>query len=134
MALRGDYLRIKVQQHSSTVGGEYVAETTSVSVDFGAEALETTSQESGLNASFIGGKVTGTVGGDYLLASDGTNFSNLFSFMNAGTTIEVDVYRSGSLWIAAEGVITNLSLSGGNSDQLATGSYSINLSDTITVS
>ena len=70
MALRGDYLTIRVQQHSSGTANEVVAESTSVSVDFSADALETTNQASGLNASFIGGKVSGTVSGDYLLASD----------------------------------------------------------------
>ena len=134
MALRGDYLTIRVQQHSSGTANEVVAESTSVSVDFSADALETTNQASGLNASFIGGKVSGTVSGDYLLASDGTQFSQLFVHMNAGHTIEVAIYRSGSVWIECDGVLTSLSLGGGTSGDLVTGSYAINLSGTISVS
>ena len=128
MALRGDYLTIKVQQHSSGTANEVVAETTSVSVDFSAEALETTNQTSGLNASFIGGKVTGTVTGDFLVATAAANYNTLFDIMNAGSSIEVQVLVSGTNIHSGSGVITSLSASGGNSDQLITGSYSIQLS------
>ena len=132
MALRGDYLTLRVQQHSSGVTNEVIAESTSVSVDFSAEALETTNQASGLNASFIGGKVTGTISGDYLLASTGDQFSRLFVHMNAGDTIEVVVYRSGTVWISTDGVLTSLSLGGGNSDSLVTGSYALQLTGSVT--
>jgi hypothetical protein len=94
MALRGDLLTLKVQQHASGTANEVIAESTSVSIDFSAEALETTSQSSALNATFQGGKVTGTVSGDYLLASDGDQFTNLFTHMNAGDEIDIDVQIS----------------------------------------
>lgn len=128
MALRGDYLTIKVQQHASGTVNEVIAESTSVSIDFSAEALPTTSQTSGLNASFIAGLVACTVSGDFLYASDGDQFNNLFAHMNAGVNIEVEAYRSAVKILDGSGVITSINLSGGNSDQLATGSYSIQCS------
>jgi len=128
MALRGDYLTIRVQQHSSGVVNEVIAETTSVNIDFSAEALETTSQTDGLNAAFIGGKVSCTITGDYLLASAGTQFSQLFTHMNAGNLLEVQVYRSSTKILDGDGVLTSLNLTGGNSDQLVTGSFSIQCS------
>ena len=128
MAGRGDYLTILVDQHSSAVSPAIVAETTSVSVDFSAEALETTSQDSGLNASFIPGKVSCTVSGDFLLASDAANFSLLFAKLNAGTLVEVEVEINGTALLAGHGVITSLTAGGANSDALATGAFTIQCS------
>ena len=128
MALRGDYLVLYADQHSSATAEAIIAESTSVNLDISAEALETTSQSDGLNATFIGGKVSGTVSGDFLLASTGAQFTNLFTKMNAGEVISVQVERNGTGFIDCDGVITSLSLGGGNSDTLATGSYSIQLS------
>ena len=126
MALRGDYLQIRVQQdHSSTT--EVVAESTSCEVDFSAEFLETTSQDSGLFTSGIGGKVTGTVSGDFLHASDSGNWTDMITNQWAGTVVEVEVYSTSTAIVKCSGVITNISSSGGNSDQLVTGSYSIAL-------
>lgn len=133
MPLRGDYLTIRVQQHSSGTVNEVVAETTSVSIDFSAEFLATTSQTSGLNESGIGGLVKCTLSGDFLLASDGEQFTRLFTHMNAGDTLEVAVERSGTPFLDGDGVLTSLSLSGGNSDQLTTGSYSIQCSGNMAV-
>jgi hypothetical protein len=121
MALRGDLLVLKIDD-------AVIAESTDVSLDLSAEALETTSQTSGLNATFIQGKVSGTASGSFLLASDGANFTTLFTEMNAGTTFAVTVERNSTEFIDCDGVITSLSLSGGLSDSLATGSYSIQLS------
>lgn len=133
MALRGDYLQIRVQQHSSGTVNEVIAETTSVNIDFSAEALETTSQTDGLNATFIAGKVSCTITGDYLLASTGTQFSQLFTHMNAGNTLEIEVYRSSTKILDGDGVLTSLNLTGGNSDQLVTGSFSIQCSGNMAV-
>lgn len=134
MALRGDYITLKYN-HADTSGvtDTIIAESTSVNIDFSAEALETTSQASGLNATFIGGKVSGTASGDYLLASAGTQFTNLFGFMNAGTVIDVRVDRSGTRFLDGEGVITSLSLTGGLSDSLSTGSYTIQFSGNMAI-
>ena len=131
MALRGDLLTLKVQQHSSATADEIIAESTSVSIDFSAEALETTSQSSALNATFQGGKVTGTVSGDYLLASDGDQFTNLFTHMNAGDEIDIDVQISASSYFTGAMILTSLSLGGGLSDSLATGSYAGNITGAI---
>jgi hypothetical protein len=128
MAILGYKLVLKVQQHSSGTINEPIAATTDVSLDLSAEALETTSQDSGLNAEFIAGKVSGTVSGSYLLASDGEQFTNLFAHMNAGDVLEVELYRDSTKFIECDGVITSLGLAGGNSDVLVTGSYSIQLS------
>jgi len=110
-----------------------IAESTSVSVDFSAEALETTSQSDGLNASFIAGKVSCTISGDFLYASTGANFSNLFTHMNAGTLVEVTVYRDSTAILEGDGVITSLNAGGGNSDALTTASYSIQCSGNMAV-
>ena len=133
MSLRGDYLLIKADLFSSGVNPGFIAESTSVSVDFSAEALETTTQTSGLNASYMGGKVTGTISGDFLLASSGDNFELLFkNYMDEGASFDVEVHKSGSAWFTTDAVFTSLSLSGGNSDQLVTGSYSMNITGAIT--
>jgi|AntRauTorckE6833_2_1112554.scaffolds.fasta_scaffold03195_5 hypothetical protein len=128
MALLGYKLTLRVQQHSSGVVNEIIAASTDVSLDITAEALETTSQTSGLNAEFIGGKVSGTVSGSYLLAADGEQWTNLFAHVNAGNVLEVEIYRDTVKFIDCDGVITSIGLSGGNSDSLVTGSYSIQLS------
>ena len=128
MALRGDYLTIRVQQHSSGTVNEVIAETTSVNIDFSAEALETTSQTDGLNASFIAGKVMCTISGEYLAASTMLQFSQLFAHMNAGDLLEIEAYHSTTKFLDGDAVITSLTLSGGNSDQLVTGAYSFQCS------
>jgi len=130
MALRGDYLVLKVQQYSSGTNEAIIAESTSVTVDFSSEFLETTSQSSGLFTSGIQGKVTGTVSGDFLVASTYSNWTRLITKQWAGEVISVKVYFDGGTTdvIDCDGVITSISASGGNSDQLTTGSYSITLS------
>ena len=127
MALRGDYLTLKVL-HTSVEA--LIAEATSVSIDFSADALETTNQAAGLNASFIAGKVSCTISGDYLYSSTGANFTNLFTHMNAGTLVEVTVYSGSSptAILEGDGVITSLGLTGGTSGDLVTGAYSIQCS------
>jgi len=134
MALRGDYLTIRTTATSgSATVNDVIAETTSVNIDFSAEALETTSQDDGLNASFIQGKVSGTISGDFLVATGTAEFSELFTAMNAGTKMEVDVYESSNNILAGDIVITTLSLSGGNSDQLTTGAFTFQCSGDMAV-
>jgi len=134
MALRGDYLTIRTTATSgSATVNDVIAETTSVNIDFSAEALETTSQDDGLNAAFIAGKVSCTISGDFLVATGTTEFSELFTAMNAGTTMEVDVYESSNNILAGDIIITSLGLSGGNSDQLTTGSFSFQCSGNMAV-
>lgn len=128
MAILGYKLTVKVQQHSSGSVNEIIACSTDVSLDLDAEALETTCQDSGINADFIAGKVSGTVSGSYLLAEDGDQFTNLFAHMNAGDTIEVEIYRDATKFIECDGILTSLGLTGGNADTLVTGAYSIQLS------
>lgn len=135
MALRGDYLTIRTTASSgSATVNDVIAETTSVNIDFSAEALETTSQDDGLNASFIQGKVSCTISGDYLVATGTTEFSELFTAMNAGTKMEVEVYETASKILDGDIVITSISLSGGNSDQLTTGSFSFQCSGNMATS
>jgi hypothetical protein len=133
MALRGDYLVLQIEQYSSGTAPGVLAETTSVSIDFSAEALETTNQSSGLAASFIGGKVTGTASGEFLVATSAANFDALYAKMAAGTTIDFEFFHDGgtTAYMTGDCIVTALSMSGGNSDQLATGSYSLQLSGTI---
>ena len=131
MALRGDLLTLKIDRDGSITAPHIVAESTSVSIDFSAEALETTSQASALNATYIGGKVSGTVSGDYLLASDGDQFTELFTVMNDGDKFDIDIQISASSYFTGEMVLTSLSLGGGLSDSLATGSYAGNITGAI---
>lgn len=128
MAIRGDYLVVRVQQHSSGTVNEAIASTRSCSVDFSAEFLETTSQSDALNQTGIAGKVSCTISGEYLLASSGDQFTNLFTHMNAGNTLEVEVYRNATKFLDGDGVLTSLGLSGGDSGTLFTGSYTIQCS------
>lgn len=128
MALRGDLLVIKAGTVGSDIAPAIIAESTDCSVSFSGEALETTSQTSALNASFIPGKTSSTVSGSYLLAAGGTQFATLFAYVNAGTSVEVRVERNGTTILDGQGVITSLELSGGLSDSLVTGSYSIQCS------
>ncbi len=127
MALLGNYLTIRLQQHSSGVATKVVAETTSVDAQFTAEALESTEQADALVSRFEPGKTTINVSGDYLLASDGEQFDLLFAHANSGDKIEVDIYRSSTLVISTEGVFTSLTEAGPNSDALVTGAYSMEL-------
>jgi len=121
MALRGDLLVIKAATGTAAI----IAESTDCTVSTSGEALETTSQTSVLNATFIAGKVTQTVSGSFLVASDADNLTTLFGYMNAGTVVLVSVEVSGTPIFAESGVITSLEASGGLSDSLSTGSYSI---------
>jgi len=132
MAMRGDYLTIRLQQHSSGTANAVIADTVSCSMDFSGEALDTTSQDDALIADFIAGKLSATVTGDYLLMSDATQFSNLFSHIWAGNTVEVELYQDSSSVLSCEGIITSLTLGGGNSDSLATGAYSMQVTGAVT--
>ena len=128
MALRGDYLQLRTDAESRSGSSEnIIAESTSVTIDFSGEALETTSQTSGLQSTFIQGKVTATASGDFLIASSADNLTGLFTLMNAGTSISVTVYAGNTDIFEGDGIITSLSVTGGNSDQLATGAYSLQL-------
>ena len=133
MALRADKIVLRAAASGSATYTSIIAESTDVTVDMSAEALETTSQTSALNAAFIAGKVSGTASGSFLLASDGTNYNELFVYLNGGTLIEVGIYRDGTQFINCDGVITGLSVTGGLSDALATGSYTIQLSGNLAV-
>jgi len=128
MALRGDLLVIKAGTVGSDVAPSIVAESTDCTFSISAEALETTSQTSGLNATFIAGKVSATASGSFLVASGAANLTALFAYMNAGSLIEVQVLANGTRIFDGQGVITSLEASGGLSDSLSTGSYSIQCS------
>ena len=128
MALRGDLLVIKAGAVGSDTAPTIIAESTDCTFSISAEALETTSQTSGLNASYIAGKVSATASGSFLLAATATNLTALFAYQNAGSLIEVQVLVNGTRIFDGQGVLTSLEVSGGLSDSLATGSYSIQCS------
>jgi hypothetical protein len=115
---RGDKLIIKMQQNSSGTVNKAIAATTSVNWDMTAEALDATSQDSGEFGEFVGGKFSGTATGDYLTASDGEQYTNLYAYAQEGTAVEVELYRDTTLVISCQGVITSLSKSGALSDSL----------------
>ncbi len=126
--LRGDKLILKAMKEGSVTAASVIAGSTDVTISFSAEALETTSQTSGLNASFIAGKVSCTASGSFLLASDNAELAELFSYMNAGSLMEVEVYNDSTKIFDGDAVITSLEATGGLSDSLATGSYSLQCS------
>jgi len=130
MALRGDYLLLKTRKSGSATVIDVIADTTSVTVDFSAEALETTSQDSGLHATFIPGKVTGTISGDFLKASSSGDYEQLFALMNAGSVVEFEVWTGTTSTEILDGtaVITSLSVTGGDSSTLVTGAFSLQIS------
>lgn len=127
MAILGNSITVRVQQHSSGVTNEIIAESTSVDAQFNAESLESTTQADGLVSTFEGGKNTIQVSGDYLLAVDAEQFDLLFVHANAGDKVEVDIYRGDTPFITTEGVFTSLNEAGALSDSLATGAYSMEL-------
>ena len=127
MALSGNYLTIRVQQHASGTVNEVVAESTSVDCQFTAEAMEKTTKSDALETKYEPGLCKINVSGDYLLASDAEQFTNLFTHANNGDKIEVDIYRSSTLVMSTEGVFTSLSKSGALSDSLVTGAYALEL-------
>lgn len=133
MALRGDLLVIKAGTVGSDVAPQIIAESTDCTFTSAAEALETTSQTSGLNAAFIAGKVSATASGSFLVASGGANLTALFAYQNAGSLVEVRVELSGIPIFDGQGVITSLEAGGGLSDSLVTGSYSIQCSGDMAV-
>ena len=125
MAERGDLLVIKAGTVGSDIVPTIIAESTDCTISFSAESLESTSQTSGLNAAFIAGKVSAVASGSYLLAAAAANLTALFAYQNAGTLVEVRVENNSTVIFDGQGVITSLEASGGLSDALATGSYSI---------
>jgi len=128
MALRGDLLVIKAAVEGSSTAPAIIAESTDCTFTTNAEALETTSQTSGLNATFISGKVTATASGSFLVSTGAANLTKLFAYQNAGTLLEIVIEVSGTPIFDGSGVLTSLEASGGLSDALVTGSYSIQCS------
>jgi len=132
--LRGDLLTLRVQHHSSGTVNEIIAGTTSFSFDSSSEFLETTDQADGLNTSGIAGKNTRTISGDYFATTTLDNFDNLYAHQAAGAVIEWAIYLNGSVHLNGEAVITSLGLSAGTSAELVTGSYTLNVTGTVTAS
>lgn len=131
-ALRGDYMRLKFQQHGSATNNEYFAGTTSFSFSSDSEFLESTDQSDGLNTNGIGGKVTRTISGNYIMATTADSFSNLYAHQAAGTAIEWEILKSGSAFMSGECIITSLSFDAGLSDQNVTGAYSMTVIGEVT--
>lgn len=136
MALRGDYLRIYVEQFSSATAPTILADTTDVNIDFSAESVETTTQDSALAYSGIAGKHSGTISGSMLVSPSGTTFATLYSHMTAGDTIDVEVYDyvggAATKYFSASGHFTSLTAAAGDSTTVVTGSYAIQLTGAIT--
>lgn len=132
MALSGYYLTIEIQQYSSGTASQVIAETTSINCTFNGDALETTVQSDALVSNHVGGKVNINVSGDWLVASDNEQFDALFAHADSGDIIDVVIYRNGTAFINAEGVLSSVSAVGANSDSLATGAYTMELSGSIT--
>ena len=130
--LRGDLLTIRTAEHSSGTFSAVIAGSTSFSFDSSAEFLETTDSDDGLNAAGIGGKVTRTISGDYLATTTLENFDGLYSKQAAGTTVDWEIYNSSTVVLSGSAVITSLSLSGGTSADLVTGSYTLSVTGTVT--
>lgn len=126
-SIRGDKLTIRLQQNSSGTVNKVIAATTSCNVDMSADPLETTSKDDGIDATFMPGKLSGTASGDFLVASDGEQYTNLYTYAGAGDAIVWELYRDGTLYLYGTGYITSISQTGANSDALVTGAYSMDL-------
>jgi len=129
--LRGDLLVIKFEEHSSGVAAAVISGTTSWSFDSSSEALETTDSDDGLNAAFMQGKVTRTISGDYMVATDLENWKGLDAKQAAAENVSWEIFNktTGSevSVMSGTGVITTLNLSGGTAADLTTGSWAMNV-------
>ena len=123
MGVSGSYLVLKVD-------GSVIAETTSVNLKIIAKGLDRTSQASGVNASFMAGKIKIGIAGAFLFASDGANWTALYDFLKAGTEFEVVFYNNGTEFFGGSGVMKKLSIRGANQKSLVTGSYGIRFTPT----
>lgn len=118
MGIPGSYLTLEV-------GATTVAETTDVNLKVAAKALDSTSKSSGLNSEYIGGTVRIAAAGSFLMASDGANWSTLWSSFKDGDEVVVHYYRNGVGFLSGNGVIKKLTMKGGLSDSLITGTYGL---------
>ena len=118
MAALGTYLTLELD-------GDVIAETTELSIKIEADALESTTKDSGINATFIAGKYKAGLAGTFLLATNGANFDTLYTLINTATSMDVVVYYNGSAILNGTGIMKQLSETGANSDTLVTGKYGI---------
>lgn len=118
MASLGTYLVLEIDN-------EIIADTIDVRLRALADALEDTTKEDGLNASFIQGIVKIGIAGSFLLASSLTNWNRLYNLINAGSQAVVKLYFDGVEILSGFGIVRKLSKKGGNSDDLVTGNYGI---------
>ncbi len=118
MASLGLYLVLEIDN-------EIIAEAIDIKLRALADALEDTTKEDGLNASFIQGLVKIGIAGSFLLASSLTNWDRLYNLINSATPATITLYFNGEEVLAGLGIIRKLSKKGGNSDTLVTGNYGI---------
>ena len=118
MGIPGSYLYL-------TMDGSTIAETTDVSLKFQAKAIDKTTKDSGFNAEFMGGTVKVAIAGTFLVASDGSNWDTLWAAFEDGTEVDVNYLRHGTQFLSGTGIVKKLTLKGGNSDELVTGTYGI---------
>jgi hypothetical protein len=124
MAIGGSYLVLKV-------GGDVVAETTSVFFKVKSKKLNRTSQDSGINARYEPGKVKLFAAGRFLLASDGANWDTLFELARYAEEFSVGYYLNGAELFTGYGVLKRLTAKGGNSKKLITGAYGLTVKTTL---
>lgn len=124
MSLLGAYLILKID-------GSVIAETTSVNMLVKAKPLDSTTYDSGMNAEFIGGKVSIAMAGTFLMASSGANWDVLWAAFRLGTAIEVILYRDTTQMFTSTARIVKLRLSGGDSGKLITGGYGLMCSQVV---
>lgn len=118
MGLHGAYMVLKVDD-------SVIAETTKVNLKVTAKPMDSTSQDSGINGSFTTGKVMVGIGGAFLYAT--SDYSSLYTYLNAGTQMGVIVYVDGNGIINGYGIMKKLSAKGANADENITGAYGIRI-------
>ena len=122
MAIRGVYLVLKLD-------GEIVAETINVSMKMIVKGLDRTSQDTGLNAAFMSGKVKIGIAGTYLMASDNSNWTTLYGSLNS--SFAIGLYLNESMLLNGYGILKKLSLKGSDSKKNLTGTYGIRFNESL---
>ena len=114
-------------------GGNALAHSTSGSISFSMDTIETSSKDTSDLQTFLAGRRGATASADGLVALDSSyNFSYLFGLLENQTTVVVRMSTnvSGDKYYQASGIITSLDLSAGD-NEAATYSASFQLTGVV---
>lgn len=116
--MNGTYLVIEID-------GEVIAEATNVNLKVIADSLDKTSKDDGLNGTFLAGLVKIGLAGEFLLASDSSNWDKLYDLLSTRDQAVVTLFFDGVEKLGGFGIVKKLSMTGANSDSLVTGKWGI---------